>query len=95
MNMPTQREMRTLQSRLQETRRENKRLAHHLDQIKRRVDALPPGSAVAKTVAGQGAASGAASAATLAPAATGGPTPPPTPPKRPAPRKKAPARTGD
>lgn len=62
MNMPTRREVRTLQMRLQETRRENKRLAHDLGKIKRQVAALS-----AAEPATAGAASGASTAATAAP----------------------------
>ncbi len=45
MNMPTRGELRTLQDRLQETRRENKQLRQELDQIQRRLATLPAGSA--------------------------------------------------
>ncbi len=41
MNMPTRGELRTLQDRLQETRRENKQLRQELDQIQRRLASLP------------------------------------------------------
>ena len=41
MNMPTRGELRTLQDRLQETRRENKQLRQTLDQIQRRLASLP------------------------------------------------------
>jgi len=41
MNMPTRGELRTLQDRLQETRRENKQLRQELDQIQRRLATLP------------------------------------------------------
>jgi class III poly(R)-hydroxyalkanoic acid synthase PhaE subunit len=44
LNMPTRSELRTLQDRLQETRRENKQLRHDLDMIKRRLATLPGGS---------------------------------------------------
>ncbi len=44
MNMPTRGELRTLQDRLQETRRENKRLRQELDQIQRRLATLPAGA---------------------------------------------------
>jgi len=44
LNMPTRSELRTLQDRLQETRRENKQLRHDLDLIKRRLATLPGGS---------------------------------------------------
>ena len=40
MNMPTRSELRTLQDRLQETRRENKRLRHDLIALQRQVAAL-------------------------------------------------------
>jgi class III poly(R)-hydroxyalkanoic acid synthase PhaE subunit len=40
MNMPTRSELRTLQDRLQETRRENKRLRRELTALHRQVDAL-------------------------------------------------------
>jgi len=52
MNMPTRSELRTLQDRLQETRRENKQLRHDLDMIKRRLATLPAASpAPARTTA--------------------------------------------
>jgi class III poly(R)-hydroxyalkanoic acid synthase PhaE subunit len=49
-NMPTRSELRTLQDRLQETRRENKRLRHDLEALKRRVAdlAASPEPAAAK-----------------------------------------------
>ncbi len=40
MNMPTRSELRTLQDRLQETRRENKQLHHRLQALEKRVAAL-------------------------------------------------------
>ena len=43
LNMPTRSELRTLQDRLQETRRENKQLRHELDMIARRISGLPGG----------------------------------------------------
>ena len=45
MNMPTRGELRTLQDRLQETRRENKQLRQELDEIQRRLATLPAGAA--------------------------------------------------
>jgi len=48
-NMPTRAEVRTLQDRLQETRRENKRLRHDIDEIKRRVATLATSAEAAKT----------------------------------------------
>jgi class III poly(R)-hydroxyalkanoic acid synthase PhaE subunit len=45
LNMPTRGELRTLQDRLQETRRENKRLQQELELIKRKVAGLPSGPA--------------------------------------------------
>jgi class III poly(R)-hydroxyalkanoic acid synthase PhaE subunit len=44
MNMPTRGELRTLQDRMQETRRENKRLRHEMDQIQAKLATLtsPP-----------------------------------------------------
>lgn len=56
MNMPTRGEMRTLQDRLQETRRENKQLRRELDQIQRRLATLPT-SAPAKTSPSPGGSS--------------------------------------
>jgi class III poly(R)-hydroxyalkanoic acid synthase PhaE subunit len=41
MNMPTRSELRTLQDRLQETRRESKKLRHDLDRLTRRIASLP------------------------------------------------------
>jgi len=52
LNMPTRSELRTLQDRLQETRRENKKLRHDLDLIKRRLSTLPTGSGGSETSAG-------------------------------------------
>ena len=60
MNMPTRSELRTLQDRVQETRRENKQLRHDLDAIKRRIASLPGSDA---------AVLGAPSATASAPAA--------------------------
>lgn len=51
MNMPTRSELRTLQDRLQETRRENKKLRHDLESIKRRIAHLPGGSARPRSAA--------------------------------------------
>lgn len=42
LNMPTRSELRTLQDRLQDMRRENKQLRRDLDAIKRRLPAQPP-----------------------------------------------------
>ncbi|QGU33246.1 class III poly(R)-hydroxyalkanoic acid synthase subunit PhaE [Thermochromatium tepidum] len=50
LNMPTRSELRTLQDRLQETRRENKALRHSLHSLERRVAALA-GEAPASTPA--------------------------------------------
>jgi len=49
MNMPTRSELRTLQDRLQETRRENKQLRHDLDMIKRRIANLPNGDGLPRS----------------------------------------------
>lgn len=49
LNMPTRSELRTLQDRLQETRRDNKQLRHELDLIKRRIAALPAGDALPRS----------------------------------------------
>ncbi|NBC46518.1 MAG: class III poly(R)-hydroxyalkanoic acid synthase subunit PhaE [Gammaproteobacteria bacterium] len=53
MNMPTRGELRTLQDRLQETRRENKQLRYELDRIHEKLATLPtaptPGAAQSKT----------------------------------------------
>jgi len=49
MNMPTRNELRTLQNRLQETRRENKQLRHELEAIKRRIANLPGGDALPRS----------------------------------------------
>jgi len=57
MNMPTRRELRTLQDRVQEARRETKRLRSELDALKRQLG----GTAAAPTPA-------AAPVATAAPA---------------------------
>jgi class III poly(R)-hydroxyalkanoic acid synthase PhaE subunit len=51
MNMPTRAELRTLQDRLQETRRENKLLRHDLESLKVLVSALDAGTAPAPAVA--------------------------------------------
>jgi len=53
LNMPTRSELRTLQDRLQETRRENKQLRHDLDVIKRRLAALPAPAPARTTVSAQ------------------------------------------
>jgi class III poly(R)-hydroxyalkanoic acid synthase PhaE subunit len=45
MNMPTRSELRTLQDRMQETRRENKRLRREMDAIKRHLGVGPAASA--------------------------------------------------
>jgi len=44
MNMPTRSELRTLQDRVQEGRRENKSLRKELDRLKKQVAALPKGT---------------------------------------------------
>jgi regulator of replication initiation timing len=49
MNMPTRGELRTLQMRLQETRRENKHLRQELEAIKRRIANLPGGDALPRS----------------------------------------------
>ena len=49
MNMPTRSELRTLQNRVQETRRENKHLRHELEAIKRRIANLPGGDALPRS----------------------------------------------
>lgn len=51
MNMPTKAELRTLQDRLQETRRENKKLRHDLEALKDLVAALDAGTTPALAVA--------------------------------------------
>ena len=48
MNMPTRSELRTLQERLQETRRENKTLRRELDELKEKVAGLGTGVAAPK-----------------------------------------------
>jgi class III poly(R)-hydroxyalkanoic acid synthase PhaE subunit len=50
LNMPTRSELRTLQDRLQETRRENKRLRHDLAALQRQVTALAGTSAAPAVV---------------------------------------------
>ncbi|MCF7995232.1 MAG: class III poly(R)-hydroxyalkanoic acid synthase subunit PhaE [Chromatiaceae bacterium] len=65
MNMPTRGELRTLQNRLQETRRENKKLRQELDQIQRRLATLPAGTPAGST---------SAPASSQAKASTGGST---------------------
>jgi cell division septum initiation protein DivIVA len=40
LNMPTRSEIRTLQDRLQETRRENKQLRQEMEQLREKVEAL-------------------------------------------------------
>lgn len=49
MNMPTRGELRTLQDRLQETRRENKRLSSELELIKQKLATLPADPAASPT----------------------------------------------
>lgn len=51
MNMPTRSEVRTLQDRLQETRRENKRLSQELAELQREVAALGKSRSAGATVA--------------------------------------------
>jgi len=51
MNMPTRSEIRTLQDRLQETRRENKRLRGDLDDLQEKLEKLV--TTVASSVATQ------------------------------------------
>jgi class III poly(R)-hydroxyalkanoic acid synthase PhaE subunit len=51
LNMPTRAELRTLQDRLQETRRENKLLRQDLDALKELVAALDAGTAPASAIA--------------------------------------------
>lgn len=51
MNMPTREELRTLQDRLQETRRENKQLRHDLDVLKTLVATLSANTVSTSTVA--------------------------------------------
>lgn len=51
LNMPTRTELRTLQDRLQETRRENKQLRHDLEALRQLVTALDAGRTPAGTVA--------------------------------------------
>jgi class III poly(R)-hydroxyalkanoic acid synthase PhaE subunit len=77
LNMPTRSELRTLQNRLQETRRENKHLRHELEAIKRRIANLPGGDALPRSAP----PAVKASAAPSAPAA-----------KKTVTRKKAPAK---
>jgi hypothetical protein len=67
MNMPTRSELRTLQDRVQETRRENKHLRHELEAVKRRIANLPGGDALPRIAPAAPAAK--ASAAPAAPAA--------------------------
>ncbi|MFP4496518.1 MAG: class III poly(R)-hydroxyalkanoic acid synthase subunit PhaE [Halochromatium sp.] len=63
MNMPTRGELRTLQDRVQETRRENKRLRQELDQIQRRLATLPAGASAGAPTGGNASASTSASPA--------------------------------
>jgi class III poly(R)-hydroxyalkanoic acid synthase PhaE subunit len=51
LNMPTRSELRTLQDRLQETRRENKALRHDLEMLKDQVAALGGGATAAAVAA--------------------------------------------
>jgi class III poly(R)-hydroxyalkanoic acid synthase PhaE subunit len=60
LNMPTRGELRTLQDRLQETRRENKRLSQELELIKQKLASLP--STPAASTAGRTSASSKATA---------------------------------
>jgi TolA-binding protein len=60
MNMPTRSELRTLQDRLQETRRENKALRKDLETIKRRIGTLHPAGATATSQPGAAARGAAA-----------------------------------
>jgi cell division septum initiation protein DivIVA len=45
MNMPTRSEIRTLQNRLQETRRENKQLRHDLEDLREKLERLTSAAA--------------------------------------------------
>jgi class III poly(R)-hydroxyalkanoic acid synthase PhaE subunit len=89
MNMPTRGELRTLQDRLQETRRENKQLRRELDQIQRRLATLPA-SAPAGTPAGTptGTETRAAASSTNPSSSTGAAT------KKTTARKKTAAKAG-
>jgi len=78
MNMPTRAELRTLQDRLQETRREQKALRHELEMLKRRMTAD---------------ASEAATPTPVAPRPTAAPRRAPAPRKKAAVRKKTPVGT--
>jgi peptidoglycan hydrolase CwlO-like protein len=49
MNMPTRRELRTLQDRVQEARRETKRLRSELDALKRQIGGTATATAPAAT----------------------------------------------
>ena len=73
MNMPTRSELRTLQDRLQETRRENKQLRQELDQIQRRLATLPAGTP-ASTSTGAPAGSNASTSTASAGSTTTGPS---------------------
>jgi len=68
MNMPTRSELRTLQDRVQETRRENKHLRNELEAVKRRIADLPGGDASPR-IASPAPAAKASAAPAAAPAA--------------------------
>jgi class III poly(R)-hydroxyalkanoic acid synthase PhaE subunit len=91
MNMPTRGELRTLQDRLQETRRENKCLRQELDQIQRRLATIPAGPNAASTPSAASttsAASSPSSADVSTPSAT------PSAAKKTSARKKTAAKPG-
>jgi polyhydroxyalkanoate synthase subunit PhaE len=70
MNMPTRSELRTLQDRVQEGRRENKRLRRELESVKRRIASLPIGDAVPRSAPPASTAKASAAAAAPAPKKT-------------------------
>jgi class III poly(R)-hydroxyalkanoic acid synthase PhaE subunit len=72
MNMPTRGELRTLQDRLQETRRENKQLRQELDRIHETLATLP--TAPATSAAPSDSAASGATASSSSKASAGGAT---------------------
>jgi class III poly(R)-hydroxyalkanoic acid synthase PhaE subunit len=71
MNMPTRGELRTLQDRLQETRRENKQLRQELDQIQRRLATLPAGAPASSDTGTSGSGAKTTTATTTGSTTTG------------------------
>ncbi len=90
LNMPSRSELRTLQDRLQETRRENKHLRSEMNALKRQVSGL--GRAAATPASAPAPAPAAIAPAAPRTAQMAAPAPKPAPAARPAATKKTVAR---